>query len=165
MLGTKRDHSTEHDVPLQRRLKLATFGVCCNMASSRARMPVLTAIVLPGVFHSMLERDSSARTTLFGQTWRIMLLCIDAIQVCEDTRPHVFLQARTHPRLQITVLALNPEFGWSPALVQWMDTFSMLDLLLPQRDPGAWVRNHNAARFVGDTDEVSAQRGSTSSLF
>merc|ERR1719163_289259 len=46
-----------------------------------------------------------------------MLLCIDAIQ--------------------ITVLALNPEFGWSPALVQWMDTFSMLDLLLPQRDP-AW---------------------------
>ena len=113
----------------------------------------------------MLERDSSARTTLFGQTWRIMLLCIDAIQVCEDTWPHVFLQARTHPRLQITVLALNPEFGWSPALVQWMDTFSMLDLLLPQRDPGAWVRNHNTARFVGDTDEVSAQRGSTSSLF
>ena len=37
---------------------------------------------------------------------------------------------------QVVVLCLNPAFGWSSSLLAWMNDFSVLELLLPNRDPG-----------------------------
>ena len=37
----------------------------------------------------------------------------------------------------MVVLCLNPAFGWSASLLKWMSDFSLLELLLPDRDPGA----------------------------
>jgi len=71
-----------------------------------------------GTFHSMRERDSKQRVTVAGQVWMVTLLLIDFIQVA--------------------VLAANPAFGWSPGMVSWLTEFSLLDVLLPERQPGSW---------------------------
>ena len=96
----------------------------------------------------MRERDASHRVTRANQLWTLFLLCIDAIQVwCTGgvVRGRVSVAVPvsycgpSHERLptQVVVLCLNPAFGWSASLLKWMRDFSLLELLLPDRDPGA----------------------------
>ena len=96
----------------------------------------------------MRERDASHRVTRANQLWTLFLLCIDAIQVwCTGgvVRGRVSVAVPvsycgpSHERLptQVVVLCLNPAFGWSASLLKWMSDFSLLELLLPDRDPGA----------------------------
>merc|ERR1719331_3705641 len=68
-----------------------------------------------GVFHSMREREAGQRITKANQFWRLLLLFVDSVQV--------------------VVLALNPSFGWSASLLGWMSSFSLVELLLPNRQP------------------------------
>lgn len=63
----------------------------------------------------MTERDSRARITFKSQVWSVMLLVIDAIQVM--------------------LLQVGPDFGWSSDALGWLQSVSLLDLLVPDADP------------------------------
>jgi len=102
-----------------------------------------------GVFHSMREKGSSRRFSLRGQLWAIVLRIVDAVQVrlvrylCERTRvrarpvQHLTLHMAFVVRLwlQVVALCLHPSFGWSASMVSWLTSFSILDIILPDRDP------------------------------
>ena len=50
--------------------------------------------------------------------------------------------------MQVVILCLNPAFGWSASLLSWMNEFSLLELLLPDSDPGALFKAYLLAFCV-----------------
>ena len=67
-----------------------------------------------GIFHSMAERTSN-RVTTRQQMWRVSLLAVDAIQVA--------------------VLALRVDYGWSARWFGWLQNMSLLGWLMPYAEP------------------------------
>ena len=152
MLG--RQHQARDEQSLADRIKLATFGEsaraeCHPLSTYRSSRDALCS----GVFHSMREREAGQRITKANQFWRLLLLFVDSVQVSwrrlgpsvvesRERTAALHMLARNNLLLtalvngQVVVLALNPSFGWSASLLGWMSSFSLVELLLPNRQPG-----------------------------
>jgi len=88
-------------------------GVVTHGHGSTARLVRWAKVAAFGVFHSMTEKTTN-RVTMQAQMWRVSLLTIDAIQVA--------------------VLTLKLEYGWATSFLGWLNDFSLMNLLLPNRD-------------------------------